>query len=354
MKRRRGWALLGLGALSLAGGVGLGMRPVSSGAWGWRGVTGLGLAILGLTFVVIAIRSLTAGFRPVVAGVATVGLILLTATAAWLLAPAVLATAVPSTPRGDISPTEFGLEAETVTYPSNGAELAAWYVPPLNGAVVIVRHGSGSNATSVLRHAEVLARHGYGLLLTDARGHGDSTGPAMDFGWFGEADITGSVNFLSSRPEVDPGRIAVLGLSMGGEEAIGAIGSDSRVAAVVAEGATARTDGDKAWLAEEFGWRGRLQMSLEWLQYSVADILSPASRPPTLASSARAAAPRPILLIAAGDLVDEQRAAEFIAGDSGNVEIWVAEGAGHMGALGQDPGLWEDTVVGFLERALAG
>jgi pimeloyl-ACP methyl ester carboxylesterase len=32
----------------------------------------------------------------------------------------------------------------------------------------------------------VLAEHGYGVLLFDARGHGLSEGTAMDFGWYGD------------------------------------------------------------------------------------------------------------------------------------------------------------------------
>ena len=52
------------------------------------------------------------------------------------------------------------------------------------------------------------------------------------------------------RPTCEPGRVAALGLSMGGEEALGAAASDPRIRAVVAEGATTRVAGDKAWLSD--------------------------------------------------------------------------------------------------------
>jgi uncharacterized protein len=45
----------------------------------------------------------------------------------------------------------------------------------------------------------VLARHGYGVLLFDARGHGRSEGRAMDFGWFGDLDVSAAVSFLVAR-----------------------------------------------------------------------------------------------------------------------------------------------------------
>jgi len=66
----------------------------------------------------------------------------------------------------------------------------------------------------------------------------------MDFGWYGEADVSAGVSYLAGRSDVDEGRIAVVGLSMGGEEAIGAAAA-RRIRAVVAEGATNRAFADR-------------------------------------------------------------------------------------------------------------
>ncbi|WP_130511824.1 serine aminopeptidase domain-containing protein [Krasilnikovia cinnamomea] len=65
---------------------------------------------------------------------------------------------------------------------SDGARLSGWYVPVVNGAALVLRHGAGSTRTDTLPQAAVLARHGYGLLLVDARGHGHSGGRGMDLG----------------------------------------------------------------------------------------------------------------------------------------------------------------------------
>jgi len=51
----------------------------------------------------------------------------------------------------------------------------------------------------------------------------------MDFGWWGGRDITAAVSYLTRQPDVQHGKIAVLGLSMGGEQAIAALGSDPRI-----------------------------------------------------------------------------------------------------------------------------
>ena len=354
-RRRRGigWAESGLAIAGLVIGVGIGVRGLGVGAGGWRVAAGLVALAAGIALAGLGMARLIAGLRPVWRVLGGVVYTIVLALIVWTLTPAVIATFVPPIVHGAATPQEFGMEAEEVVFTSeDGVDLWGWYVPSRNGSAVVLRHGSGSTATSVLPHARVLAGHGYGVLMTDARGHGNSSGRAMDFGWFGDLDIGAAVNFLVERSDVDPGRIAVVGLSMGGEEAIGAIGVDSRISAVVAEGASARTDADKTWLSDVYGWRGWVQQRLEWLQYSFTDMLTSAAKPKTLAGSAQVASPRQILLIIGGDVSYEVNAAAHIMAGAGNVSAWTVPGAGHVQGLVVAPEDWERVVVGFLENAL--
>jgi len=123
-------------------------------------------------------------------------------------------------------------------------------VPSRNRAAVVVLHGSGTTRSNVLDQAAVLAKHGFGVLMIDARGHGDSGGDAMDFGWHGDDDVGAAARYLMSRADVDPGRIGAVGLSMGGEEAIGATATNRTLRAVVAEGAIGRVAADLGWLSD--------------------------------------------------------------------------------------------------------
>ena len=59
---------------------------------------------------------------------------------------------------------------------TDGARLAGWYRPSANGAAVLVVHGGGSDRKGAVAHARMLARRGYGVLLYDARGRGESDG----------------------------------------------------------------------------------------------------------------------------------------------------------------------------------
>jgi pimeloyl-ACP methyl ester carboxylesterase len=272
----------------------------------------------------------------------------LAATVGYPVAIATHATTQPPSDLGDRTPGDLGLAFEAVSFPTDdGVLLSAWYLPSANGAAVVLLHGASSTRSAVLEHAAVLNRNDYGVLLVDARGHGQSEGDPMDLGWLGEADVDGAVDHLLTRAEIDPDRIGVVGMSMGGEEAIGAAGADPRITAVVAEGATNRTYADRdAWLPR--GAAGWVQRRMDQLAFALVDLVVPAAPPPSLRDAARAADPTPILLIA-GD--GEADAARSIQGATGNVEIWET-GTGHTRGLAELAEEWERRVVGFLDLEL--
>lgn len=302
---------------------------VALGRLGWRGHGWRGrLALVPATLVLVALGLLTVG-------------------------QAVAATVVP---RGAVgaTPGDVGLAfVDARLRTSDGVDLAGWYVPSGNGAAVVLLHGAGSTRSDTLDHAKALSGLGYGVLLVDARGHGQSAGRAMDFGWWGDLDVRAAVDALSTRPDVTDGRIAVVGLSMGGEEAIGALAADPRIRAAVAEGATHRIAADRAWLADVHGARGWVQLQLDRLTYALADALTTAPQPAPLRDAVARAAPRPVLLVAAAERPDEQDAARFLAAVSpSTVQVWTAPG-GHTGALAATPGEWSRRVGAFLADALA-
>jgi len=268
------------------------------------------------------------------------------------LTVAVNATSRPPGPLGPATPASYGLGYQDVTFrTADGVRLSAWYIPPRNGAAAVLLPGAGSPRTAVLGQAAVLARHGYGALLVDTRGHGRSGGQAMDFGWWGNRDVAAAVSFLDRQPGVRAGQIAVLGESMGGEQALAAAGSDPRIRVVVAEGATGQQLADHGWLPRGIG--GALQRGMEWVMYTAAGLISGAPRPVSIPDAIRAAAPRPVLIIAGGAVGDEPVAARwFRAASPATVRVWVVPHAGHTRALATAPRAWEAHVIGFLDAAL--
>ena len=348
---RASLALVG-GLILLAAGGGLGIPYLAKTGWSITAGVGLLAFGVGLGLVGVGAVALVRSFH----GFARVGVLLAVVAVAYVVVPtigvAVAATHVPRTDLGSATPADLGLVYRDVHFEAaDGVRLSGWYVPSRNGDAVVLLHGAGSTRSAVLEHARVLADLGYGVLLYDARGHGRSEGRAMDFGWYGDQDVAGAVAFVRRQPDA-AGRVSAVGLSMGGEQAVGALPAVADLCAVVAEGATARTAADKAWLSDAYGVRGFVQEGLDRLRFGVTDLLTPAPPPRSLRSAVAAAAPRRVLLIAAGREGDEPKAAAHVEqGAPGSVAVWVAPGTGHTGALESRRAEWIARVGEFLAAA---
>lgn len=218
--RARGTVAAAAGIVALA--VGVGFLPFAvKDSSSLPAVAGMVLLVAGLLLAATGTVLGTRG-RPVAWRIAAgVGTLVASVLAAFIVSPAVAATNVPR-PSIGATPASVGLAYESVTLTTTDrVRLAGWYLPSTNRAAVVLLHGAGSTRSNVLDVAAVLAQHEFGVLLVDARGHGGSGGRAMDFGWRGDPDIAAATAYLANRPDVDRWRIGVVGMSMGGEQALG-------------------------------------------------------------------------------------------------------------------------------------
>jgi pimeloyl-ACP methyl ester carboxylesterase len=82
--------------------------------------------------------------------------------------------------------------------------------------------------------ARTLNAAGYPALVFDYRGFGDSDGPRWRLLPSEQvADTRAALTFLGDQPQVDPRRLVLVGVSLGGANAVAAAAMDPRVAAVV-------------------------------------------------------------------------------------------------------------------------
>jgi fermentation-respiration switch protein FrsA (DUF1100 family) len=97
---------------------------------------------------------------------------------------------------------------------------------------------SGVKDQVVGTYAKALAAAGFVTLAFDHRNFGDSEGePRQHEDPAGKlADLRDAVGYLASRPEVDPDRIAVVGVCLGGGYAVRAGAFDPRVRAIAGVG----------------------------------------------------------------------------------------------------------------------
>ena len=118
---------------------------------------------------------------------------------------------------------------------ADGLKLATWYWPSRNGAAVILLHGYKQIRSEMLPIAAMLVRHGYGVMLPAMRGHGESDGELITFGYHETRDVEVAFQYLLAQPEVARDRIGILGNSMGGAIAILYASQTPAIKAVVAQ-----------------------------------------------------------------------------------------------------------------------
>ena len=236
---------------------------------------------------------------------------------------------------------------EDVTFrASDGLELAGWYAPSRNGAAVLVLHGGSSDRRGAAAHAQMLARHGYGVLLYDARGRGESDGSENNYGWDWVKDVDGALAFLAAREDVEPGRIGAVGLSTGADALIQAAARRPAIAALVTDGAAAGSFADWHHL------RGiELGAAPGWVMFSTLRVVSGDAPGPPL-DEAMARIESPTLLISAGRDVEREFNARYAAASHGRAEHWNLPAATHTRAIRSDRTAYERRVVRFLDSAL--
>jgi len=301
-----------------------------------------GVALLAAAIVALRSKQRVSGGRRVLRWASTFGATILVAYFFILSIGAALW--ITGKPR--VAVRSFAVPHENVTLrSSDGVRLAAWYVPSRNGAAIVLVHGGGGDREGLKLHATLLARHGYGVLLYDERGRGASGGRSNAFGWDWPADVEASVDFLERR---GVRHVGVLGLSTGAEVAITAAADDPRIAAVVADGAEARTLDDFAHLR---GTDRALSLPYWAVTTTAIRVIRHTKPAPPLDELVPQIAPRPLLLVQSNDSAETSIAPVWARIDGRRGVLWHVDAA-HTKGLADHPRAYERRVVGLFDRAL--
>jgi len=185
-----------------------------------------------------------------------------------------------------------GVAREDVSYLSDGDEIAAWFYPAGGDgpapAIVFCPGFTGTRQAAFYQpYIERFVAAGYGVLLADYRGWGDSAGPKGEIVPLRQvADVRNGLGYLETRADVDASRLAVVGVSFGGGNALYAAAVDARVRAVVAVSPV--TDG-RAWMRA-------MRREYEW--HELLDRLADDRRARTLGEEAAVVDPTEEILVA--------------------------------------------------------
>jgi pimeloyl-ACP methyl ester carboxylesterase len=116
-------------------------------------------------------------------------------------------------------PIPAGANAVRLTTADGVALAGLYYAPSAQAAPgVLLLHQRGGRKENWTSLAQLLQKSGYAVMTVDFRGHGQSKGVVN---WFGaDQDVISAFDYLKAQSEVDPNRIAIIGASIGTQEAI--------------------------------------------------------------------------------------------------------------------------------------
>jgi alpha-beta hydrolase superfamily lysophospholipase len=252
------------------------------------------------------------------------------------------------------TPASIGLAFtdETVTS-SDGFRLHGWYVPGTRPALIIVQHGYKDRLESYINMTRVLNKHGFHVLIQTVRAHDKSDGEQLYFGLREMPDMEAWHQFAKTRPGVDPARIGMIGISMGGSLAIQYTATHPDIAALVADSAFSSlldtidtsvrhfsglppfpfSPMIRFWMEREFGFTADEVDAKKWI-----GLISP----------------RPVLVMQGGaDTVVSVTSGERLFALAGEPkESWFEPSVGHAQFLKMMPDEFERRVTGFFDKHL--
>jgi fermentation-respiration switch protein FrsA (DUF1100 family) len=246
-----------------------------------------------------------------------------------------------------IDPREHGIETRDIDFSAaDGTRLHAWFLPAQaekpKGTILFL-HGNAENISTHIGSVYWLPKYGYNVFLFDYRGYGLSEGEPTLEGI--QMDFRAALEKVFSMPEVDPGRVAVLGQSMGAVTAITGLADSPyrlRLKALIVEGAmtsyrdVAREKLSGFWLTWPFQWPLSLTISDDYRPIDVITRISPL----------------PLLIIHSRDdeVIPVHHALELYDAAREPKQLWLLDNVRHIAAFAFEKN--RERLVQYLEKVM--
>jgi pimeloyl-ACP methyl ester carboxylesterase len=238
---------------------------------------------------------------------------------------------------------------------SDGAHLRGWKVRPAPGSAtgdwVLLYHGQSDNRVGMTGQAEMLLRHGYSVVMMDARGHGMSEGDLVTYGWIERHDSQDTVQALLTREHAHC--LFASGESMGAAVALQSAAIEPGIEAVVAESAfrdlrEESYDYAGFWMSPVLG--KTLLRPVAILAVHEGEREGSFHAEDVSPEKAVAARAFPVLLICGLEdhNIPPRHTRAIYAAAIGHKEMWLVPGAGHTQVQGRQPEEFERRVTQFF------
>jgi fermentation-respiration switch protein FrsA (DUF1100 family) len=237
---------------------------------------------------------------------------------------------------------------------ADGVTLRAWSIVPAgaNGDAVLLLHGQADNRAGMLGPASLLLRHGYAVLMPDARAHGESGGPIATYAVLEADDIHRWFTWIQNADR--PRCIDGIGDSMGAAELLRSLDVERGWCAVIAESVFSSFR-EVAYdrMGQWFGtgpWLGRTVLhpavDVGFVYARIRYGINFAEASPVRAVGGSTV---PVLLIhGLADTNIPPRHSEQIKQRDPAVALWEPPHADHCGASSADPAGYEAHVLGWF------
>ncbi len=270
----------------------------------------------------------------------------------WIISVAALVASVTVPLQHPIcceTPASFGAEYESVSFTTaDNLTLRGWYIPPQNGAVIILLHPYYGDRRSVLEIAKMLYKHGYGLLLYDQRASGESEGSVRSLGWLDIADVQAAANLVVTRQKDI--KIGISGCSVGGAIALGGTANHPQIGAVATD-APSSLSWDE--YKPQFTWRAPFYPLTFSAYFHLVALRAGSYAPFSTHEAIRAIAPRPILFISTGSGAEKNRIQEYYESAPGPKWQVNFPTSNHCASPLTHPAEYEQTLVEFFNIHLS-
>jgi uncharacterized protein len=232
---------------------------------------------------------------------------------------------------------------------SEGLKLRTWTLRGRSDrAAIVVGHGVGDTLESFADLASRLNARGHTVLLLDFRGHGGSEGSYTTLGGREREDVRAAAQSLRDRGLARSG-LVFFGFSMGAVAVLRAAVDQPDVKAVVVEAPydTYRDNiAHHAWLLYKIPrWVPIIPIAIAFAGWRAGFDPDDVD---AVAAARRLRAPLLAIVDGADDRMPESVVRRIIDAHPGPKRLWVAPGAGHVGAS-LTAAYWP-TVLGFLDQ----
>ncbi|HVG19164.1 MAG TPA: alpha/beta fold hydrolase [Blastocatellia bacterium] len=252
-----------------------------------------------------------------------------------------------------------GFEFEDITVRSfDGTRLYGWWMAAAPDApTIVVLHGVKKNRTDVLRAALMLRNAGFNVLIFDGRGHGNSEGRFVTYGFYERRDVEAAIEWLVTERRIDRSRVGVAGESMGAAIALQVAAHNPWVRAVWADSPFASL----RRVAEEFVRRvtrlpGAVLNPVLWTTLQVANYRGKFDvrtvDPLTLAAQIKC----PVFLVhgTADQLISTAHSENIYEALGGEKTLWFVEGARHARSVRHAKREYSERLTRFFTETLKG